>query len=114
MTLVDTSVWVDHFQKKGGNRALVSLLEDDQVLSHEFVLGELYLGGAANTGAWKDLLALPRAATASFADALRVADKSAQFGTGWVDVHLMAAALLVGASILTLDTKLARAFRATL
>jgi predicted nucleic acid-binding protein len=42
MTLVDTSVWVDHFRR--GNPALEALLLDGEVLCHPFVIGELACG----------------------------------------------------------------------
>ena len=42
MILVDTSVWIDHL--RAGDRDLIRLLEDRQVLGHPFVLGELALG----------------------------------------------------------------------
>ncbi len=110
MTLIDTSVWVDHFRRPGGNHRLIALLETGEVRGHDFVLGELYLGGARNTKAWPDLVALPRLPLASHADALLIAGKSTRWGVGWVDVHLMTAALLAGAQILTLDKRLSHAF----
>lgn len=42
MILVDTSVWVDHFRT--GNRKLADLLDEEQVLMHPFVIGELACG----------------------------------------------------------------------
>lgn len=42
MTLVDTSVWIDHFRV--GDRKLTALLQDGQVLAHPWVIGELALG----------------------------------------------------------------------
>src|SRR5882672_8215755 len=46
VTLVDTSVWVDHL--RAGNRTLVSLLHDAEVLTHPFVIGELACGQIRN------------------------------------------------------------------
>src|SRR5207244_638482 len=46
VTLVDTSVWVDHL--RAGNRTLVSLLLDAEVLTHPFVIGELACGQIRN------------------------------------------------------------------
>ena len=48
MILVDTSVWVGHF--RGNDPRLVEFLEQGQVLTHPFVIGELALGGLANRG----------------------------------------------------------------
>ncbi len=42
MILVDTSVWVRHFRI--GVRPLSSLLEENDVLSHPVVIGELAVG----------------------------------------------------------------------
>ena len=42
MILVDTSVWIDHFRAK--NERLKSLLFDQQVLCHPFVVGKLACG----------------------------------------------------------------------
>lgn len=50
MLLVDTSVWVDHLRK--GDDALVSALEQDAVVIHPHVVGELALGN------FKDRLAV--------------------------------------------------------
>lgn len=40
--LIDTSVWADHFKRR--NDALVTLLLQDEALSHPMVLGELACG----------------------------------------------------------------------
>ncbi len=40
--LVDSSVWVDHFRH--GNEALTTLLHQDRVLVHPFVIGEIACG----------------------------------------------------------------------
>ena len=42
MILVDTSIWIDHL--RSGNAALVRLLNDNAVLAHPSVTGELALG----------------------------------------------------------------------
>ena len=54
MTLVDTSVWVDHF--RDGNRRLTELLNNQEVLIHPFVVGELSLGLLKNRVQILDLL----------------------------------------------------------
>ena len=45
MTLVDTSVWIDHLRKR--DQRLARLLEDNSVLMHPGVRGELALGSLA-------------------------------------------------------------------
>ncbi len=42
MILVDTSVWIDHFQK--GNHRLKKILEQESASMQDFVLGELAFG----------------------------------------------------------------------
>ena len=60
MILVDTSVWIDHLKR--GNQRLRSLLQDDQVLCHPFVIGELACGNLHNRSEILHLLeALPGA-----------------------------------------------------
>ncbi|WP_353506240.1 hypothetical protein [Variovorax brevis] len=42
MILVDTSVWIDHLAR--GDSELQSLLEDDEVLVHPYIVAEIALG----------------------------------------------------------------------
>jgi len=42
MILADTSVWIELFRR--GDRVLQNMLDEGQVLTHEFVLGELACG----------------------------------------------------------------------
>ena len=42
MILADTSVWIELFRR--GDRTLQALLDEGQVVTHEFVLGELACG----------------------------------------------------------------------
>lgn len=107
MILVDTSVWVDHF--RSGVRGLVRALEEDSVLVHPFVLGELALSGLTRREEILGLLgALPEATSASHDDALRAARERRLDGrgVGWVDAHLFASALLSNAALWTNDRRL--------
>lgn len=107
MTLVDTSVWVDHFRR--GNRTLVSLLESDQVLSHPFVVGELACGQMRNRKEILSLLdELPKAHLAGHNEVLALVERQRLYGRGigWVDAHLIASALLSHADLFTLDRRL--------
>lgn len=95
MTLVDASVWVDHLRK--GNRTLAGMLEAGAVLCHPFVIGELACGSMKNRSDILTLLsALPQAAVATHDEALSFVDRHHLFATGigWIDVHLMASAML--------------------
>lgn len=42
MILVDTSIWIDHFRY--GDAELRKIIEDDRLLCHPVVIGELALG----------------------------------------------------------------------
>ena len=109
MTLVDTSVWVDHLHS--GSEVLKRLLRDSRVVTHPFVMGELSLGRMKNRLQILDLLAnLPQLQVADHAEVLHLVEsrRLAGSGLGWVDVHLIAAALLAGARLMTADKALTR------
>lgn len=110
MTLVDTSVWVDHLRRK--NTRLESLLDGGLVLIHPFVIGELALGKMRRRPEILDLLAeLPQAETAQHSEVLEFVERHglAGGGIGWVDVHLLVSAALSGVGVWTLDRRLATA-----
>ena len=112
MVLVDTSVWIDHLRIP--NLPLVRLLKDAKVVVHPFVVGELACGRLARRDEVLGLLGkLPRLLPVSDAEALVFIEANglAGSGIGWVDVHLLAAARLAHASLLTSDKTLAGAAR---
>jgi predicted nucleic acid-binding protein len=105
--LVDTSVWVRHLRE--GDARLAALLERAEVLTHRWVVGEVACGRLTDRAAVLGLLrALPAAAVASDDEALALIERRALAGRGigWVDVHLLASALLSHAPIWTLDRRL--------
>jgi predicted nucleic acid-binding protein len=107
--LVDTSIWIDHFRKR--NDRLVELLLDDAVLVHSAVVGELACGTLRNRKSTLESLAmLPSAPEASALEALAIIERRALHGRGlgWVDVQLLASAVLARANLWTLDLRLAR------
>jgi predicted nucleic acid-binding protein len=108
MTLVDTSVWVDHFRR--GNRALEALLLEGEVLCHPFVIGELACGNLKRRSETLTLLrALPDVPLADTDDLLTFIDRHRLMGTGlgWVDVHVLSSALLAHTRLWTVDRPLA-------
>jgi hypothetical protein len=110
VTLVDTSVWVDHL--RGRNGRLEALLRDGLVLLHPFVLGELALGRLKKRTEVLGLLEeLPRVKSASHDEVLAFVERHglAGSGVGWVDVHLLASAALDHVPLWTLDRRLGRA-----
>jgi predicted nucleic acid-binding protein len=111
MTLVDTSVWVEHFRGRARAAPLVALLAIDGASTHSFVVGELAIG---NTGArWRSVLAdltlLPTLPVVAHEDVLGLVASRHLTGTGigWVDAHLLAAAMQAGTRMWTFDGKLA-------
>jgi hypothetical protein len=99
--LVDTSVWIDHLRI--GDRSLFNLLNENQVVTHPFVIGELALGTLPQRRVILNTLQrMRRAIVASehevlhFIEEHRISGK----GIGYVDVHLLASTKL------TIDTKL--------
>lgn len=110
MILADTSVWVDHLRR--GNATLAALLEDGQVAVHPFVIGELACGQLRGRKRIIALLGgLPAIGSVSHEEALRLveAHQLQGSGLGWIDVHLLAAAVLAGLRLWTLDRRLAAA-----
>ncbi len=107
MILVDTSVWVDFF--RGAERAadLADHIKANLVLLHPWVLGELVLGGLGPRrksviADLKRLPAVPLVPDEEVLDLILTREVSGR-GIGWVDVHLLAAALVAGCGLWTFD-----------
>jgi len=112
MVLVDTSVWVDHL--RNSVPLLGDLLRAGEVVMHPIVIGELACGNLTNRKEILALLAsLPAVREATQAEALHLVDARALHGSGmgWVDAHLLAAALLNHTTIWTRDRNLQAAAR---
>jgi len=110
MLLVDTSVWVQHFRR--GEPRLGADLAEGLVLMHPFVLGELACGNLRKRAEiLSDLQALPSARAASTAEVLELIESRRLWGRGlgWIDVHLLASALLSHCKFWTLDKRLSTA-----
>ena len=110
MTLIDTSVWIEHL--RAGSPGLARLLERGLVLAHPSVIGELACGNLKNRArVLADLAALPRAVEATHEEALRLIEDRKLWGAGlgWIDAHLLASALLTNCGFWTLDRNLERA-----
>lgn len=107
MVLADTSVWIQHFRR--GDPALVDRLSDGFVLMHPFVSGELACGNLKSRAAiLSGLNTLPSAELASHAEVLQLIEDRGLWGRGlgWIDMHLLASALLSRCGLWTLDKKL--------
>jgi predicted nucleic acid-binding protein len=110
MVLVDTSVWVSHF--RDGNAELASLLNDGRVLCHPLIIGELACGNLKDRATILSFLQqLPMSIEAEHDEVLSFIENNRLMGKGmgYVDVHLIASAVLTDVPIWTLDNKLAQA-----
>ena len=110
MILVDTSVWIEHLRV--GSARLKSLLLDEQVLCHPFVVGELACGTLQRRSEILSLLkALPEAQLLEHEEVLSFLEARRLYGRGigWVDAHLLASTLLTGCGLWTVDKPLRRA-----
>ena len=113
MILVDTSIWIHHGRHRDEN--LVEWLTEGLVLGHPFVQGELACGQMPRR---TEVLALfdqlPPATVVSHREMLHFADRHRLMGRGlgWIDLHLLASALVSRATLATRDGPLARAARA--
>lgn len=95
MILVDTSVWVDHLRR--GEPALAVALEDGEVAMHPFVIGELACGNLPDRSRlFRWFSELPTSPLASHPEVLALIERRHLMGKGlgFVDAHLLAAALL--------------------
>jgi len=107
MTLVDTSVWIDHLRQ--GDDELVAALLVGQVLIHPWVVGELACGNLHDRKQVLDLLqSLPLSPVAVQNEVLFFIDQHALMGRGigYVDIHLLASARLAKARLWTRDKRL--------
>ena len=110
MVLVDTSVWIRFLADRAPYvTELADLLSQDDVGGHELVYGELLIG---DRGGRRRLLAdyahmhqapvVPHREVVTFVRARRLHGR----GIGWVDVHLLASALVGRMKLWTADPRL--------
>lgn len=105
--LVDTSVWVAHLRE--GKTGLEDLLNETRVLCHPFIIGELACGNLKNRAEILSLLsAMPMATTAEHEEVMRFIETRRLMGKGlgYVDLHLVASAVLSDVAVWTFDKKL--------
>lgn len=108
MILVDTSIWIDHFY--AGVPSLVALLQQEKVLLHPFIIGELACGNIQNRQEILSLLHnLPSVSVASDKEALLLIENFSLMGkgVGYIDIHLLASVLIQnGSKLWTRDKRL--------
>ena len=101
MVLIDTVVWVDHFHSN--DEHLSMLLENEQIVMHPMVIGELAMGNLANRQrTLEDYAKLPEITVATHVEVLFFIEHHQLMGTGisYVDANLLASVIAYG------DTKL--------
>jgi len=104
--LVDTSIWRAHIVKV--NEPLMEALEDERVLTHPMVIGEVLIGGVSAH-------AIRRIRRLELAEVIaneEVNDFIVDFGlkewnVGYVDAHLLATAQRMGVQLVTSDLDMA-------
>ena len=105
--LVDTSVWVDHLRSDVPH--LKILLSAGQVVMHEMIVGEIACGSlrdrTATLNSLNELASIPQL---SNSDAVELLDGHELYskGIGFVDLHLVCAALVHEMKIWTNDARL--------
>ena len=108
MIQVDTSIWVDHL--RSGDAQLNALLEQNKVVTHPFVVGEIACGSLKNRASIFELLHdLPSAVVAEANEVLSFIEQHKLHGKGigYVDAHLLASTVLTdGAKLWSRDKRL--------
>ena len=110
LVLVDTSLWIDHLRK--GNRRLEKLLNDAEVACHPVIIGELACGNITNRSEILSLLrSLPMTPSIEFTEYLHFVEQNRLYGVGigFVDMHLLASAVLSRTPLWTADKRLREA-----
>lgn len=111
MVLVDTSVWIRFLANRAPYASeLDRLLGLDEVSGHELVYGELLIG---DTGGRRNLLAaygkmhqaslVPHRDVVTFVRDWNLSGR----GAGWIDIHLLASAVVSGLTLWTADPRFA-------
>ena len=110
--LVDTSVWINHFRHN--SPALRRLLDNDLVVCHPLVIGEIACGNMKHRSEVIESLAvLPTTPIIEYQEVLTFIETHKLFGQGlgWIDVHLLASTMLQHVTLWTLGQPLRNAAR---
>jgi len=110
MVLVDTSIWIRSFRSLAPYAdELDRLLSRDEVAGHDLVLGELLIGDrgarASRLSGYERIWragSVPHAEVVAFVRERKLPGR----GLGWIDVHLLASALVGRLRFWTADAPL--------
>ena len=107
MILADTNVWIKHFRESDDK--LITHLNIGSIACHPFIIGELACGNLGNRSEiltlLKELPALPVAETVEILDFIEYKALMGR-GLGYIDVHLLASAIIGSAALWTYDCRL--------
>ncbi|HXI58830.1 MAG TPA: PIN domain-containing protein [Polyangia bacterium] len=111
MILVDTSVWIRFLSNREPYASgLDDVLGKDEVAGHEMVFGELLIGDKGNRktflasyGQMHQAATVPHSEVVAFAQARRLQGR----GAGWIDIHLLASAMVGRYKLWTADPRFA-------
>jgi hypothetical protein len=111
MILVDTSVWIRSLSNRAPYAAeLDKLLSIDEVAGHELVYGELLIGDRGGRGKLlADYERIHQASVVPHREVVAfVRDRDLHGrGVGWIDVHLLASAIVDRMRLWTADPRFA-------
>ena len=110
MVLVDTSVWIRFLAgREPFASGLDELLGRDEVVGHEMVFGELLLGdmGAGRRNLLEAYTRMYQASTVAHQEVVEFVRERRLFGrgVGWIDVNILASAVVGGFRIWTADPR---------
>jgi predicted nucleic acid-binding protein len=107
MILADTNVWSKHFRESDAE--LISHLNVGFVACHPFIIGELACGNLGNRGEILMLFqALPSTPIVETVEVLEFIENNSLMGRGlgYVDIHLLASAIIDNVLLWTFDRRL--------
>jgi predicted nucleic acid-binding protein len=110
LILADSSIWIDHF--RWPNPQLMLLLNEDRILCHPAVIGEVACGNLVDrVGKLTLMRNLDRAPVASHLEVLEFLDLHGLMGRGigYIDVQLLASAAMQPVLLWTRDRRLKQA-----
>ncbi len=108
MILADTNVWINHFRESDAE--LISHLNIGFVACHPFIIGELACGNLG-TEILMLLQALPSTPIVETIEVLEFIENNSLMGRGlgYVDIHLLASAIIDNVVLWTFDRRLNQA-----
>lgn len=107
MILADTNVWIKHFRETDAE--LISQLNIGFVACHPFIIGELACGNLGNRAEILLLFqALPSSPVVEDTEILEFIENNSLMGRGlgYVDIHLLASAIIGNVLLWTYDRRL--------